>query len=252
LARSAGRLHLRIEIRLYGVDTARVSGHLPSAILGGMIDYWRQLDLVSPSDLDFDVNLIGVGGLGSPIAMALAKMGCPRITLFDDDTVEPHNLPNQLYRMADIGLPKVEALARILREYVDADITPVNERVTGRTFKGVVISAVDSMAARRVIWDNCVRYKAGVKLYIDARMGGEVGRILTVSPANPMHVEAYEGTLFTDEEGSTELCTAQATIYSTFGVASLVSNQVKRFARGESLTYEQIIDFSTSMLLTVD
>jgi sulfur carrier protein ThiS adenylyltransferase len=221
-------------------------------MLARMIDYWRQLDLVSPSDLDFDVNLIGVGGLGSPIAMALVKMGCPRITLFDDDTVEPHNLPNQLYRMADISLPKVDALARILREYVDADITPMNERVTVRTFKGVVISAVDSMAARKSIWENCVRYKAGVNLYIDARMGGEVGRILTISPTNPMQIEAYEGTLFSDEEGSTELCTAQATIYSTFGVASLVANQVKRFARGESQTFEHIIDFSTSMLLTVD
>jgi molybdopterin/thiamine biosynthesis adenylyltransferase len=217
-----------------------------------MIDYWRQLDLVSPSDLDFDINLVGVGGLGSPIALALAKMGCPRLTLFDDDTVEPHNLPSQLYRMADISMPKVEALAKILREYVDAEITPINERVTQRTFTGVVISAVDSMAARRTIWQSCVRYKAGVKLYIDARMGGEVGRILTVSPTNPMAVEAYEATLFSDEEGSQELCTAQATIYSTFGIASLVANQVKRFARGESLTFEHIIDFSTSMLITTE
>jgi molybdopterin/thiamine biosynthesis adenylyltransferase len=217
-----------------------------------MIDYWRQLDLVSPSDLDFDVSLIGVGGLGSPIAMALAKMGCPRLTIFDHDNVEPHNLPNQLYRKSDVDQPKVEALAGILREYVEAEITPVNELVTQRTFSGVVISAVDSMAARRTIWQNCIRYKAGVKLYIDARMGGEVGRILTVSPTNPIGVEAYEGSLFTDEEGSQELCTAQATIYSTFGVASLVANQVKRFARGESLTFEHIIDFSTSMLLTTE
>ncbi len=217
-----------------------------------MIDYWRQLDIVSPSDLDFDVNLVGVGGLGSPIAMALVKMGCPRITFFDDDTVEPHNLPNQLYRMADIGLPKVEALARILREYVDAEITPINERVTKRTFSGIVISAVDSMSARRAIWENCVRYKAGVKLYVDARMGGEVGRVLTVSPTNPIGVSAYEATLFSDAEGSQELCTAQATIYSTFGIASLVANQVKRFGRGESQTYEHIIDFSTSMLLTAE
>lgn len=217
-----------------------------------MIDYWRQLDLVSPSDLGFDVFLIGVGGLGSPIAMALAKMGCQKLTFFDHDNVEPHNLPNQLYRMSDVDTPKVEALASILREYVDAEITPVNELVTQRTFNGVVISAVDSMAARRTIWQNCVRYKAGVKLYVDARMGGEVGRVLTVSPTNPIAVQAYEGTLFSDEEGSQELCTAQATIYSTFGVASLVANQVKRFARGESQTYEHIIDFSTSMLLTTE
>ena len=108
------------------------------------------------------------------------------------------------------------------------------------------------MSARRAIWENCVRYKAGVKLYVDARMGGEVGRVLTVSPTNPRGVSAYEATLFSDAEGSQELCTAQATIYSTFGIASLVANQVKRFGRGESQTYEHIIDFSTSMLLTAE
>jgi molybdopterin/thiamine biosynthesis adenylyltransferase len=215
-----------------------------------MIDYWRQLDLVSPTDLDFDVTIIGVGGLGSPIALALAKMGCPRITILDDDSVEAHNLPNQLFRLADIGRTKVDALAENLRQYVDADIVAVAERVDGdRGFQGVVISAVDSMASRKAIWDGSVRYRASVALYLDARLGGEVGRVLTLSPTNPERVRSYEETLYSDEEASEDPCTAQATIYTTFGIASLVANQVKRHARSEDLTFDQIIDFSTATLI---
>jgi molybdopterin/thiamine biosynthesis adenylyltransferase len=215
-----------------------------------MIDYWRQLDLVSPSDLDFTVTVIGVGGLGSPIALALAKMGCPRITILDDDRVEAHNLPNQLFRLADIGRTKVDALAENLREYVEADIVSIAERVpSDRVFDGIVVSAVDSMASRKAIWDASVRYRAGVALYVDARLGGEVGRVLTLSPTHPERVRSYEETLYTDDEASEDPCTAQATIYTTFGIAALVANQVKRHARGEDLTFDQIIDFSTTTLI---
>jgi molybdopterin/thiamine biosynthesis adenylyltransferase len=215
-----------------------------------MIDYWRQLDFVSPSDLDLEVSLIGLGGLGSPIALALVKMGCPRLTVYDADRVEPHNLPNQLYRLVDVERPKADALGAFLREFAPADIRVVNEMVVDRSFSGIVISAVDSMAARRSIWENCIRYRASVALYVDARMGGEVGRVLTVSPVNPRSVEAYEAALFSDAEGVEDPCTAQATIYGTFGVAAFVANQVKRFVRGEPLFFDHIIDFSTSTLLT--
>lgn len=213
------------------------------------MDYWRQLDFVSPSDLDFDVSLIGVGGLGSPIALALAKMGCPRIALFDPDRVEPHNLPNQLFRQADIDMPKVDAMLRMLHEYADSAVQTFGERVIERRFEGVVISAVDTMAARRSIWERSIRYRASVALYLDARMGGEVGRVLTVLPVDPRSVARYETTLYADDEASIEPCTARATIYATFGIASLVVNQVKRHARGEPLLTDQLIDFSTSTLI---
>lgn len=214
-----------------------------------VIDYWRQVDLVTPADLTFGVNLIGAGGLGSPIALALAKMGCPRLAIFDPDVVEPHNLPNQLFRLADVDRPKVEALAEILREFADVAVDAVRESVDERRFDGVVISAVDTMAARRSIWERSVRFRAGVTLYIDARLGGEVGRVLTTLPTNPLAIERYETSLFSDDDASIEPCTAQATMYTTLGIASLVANQVKRYARGESLIADQVIDFSTSTLL---
>jgi hypothetical protein len=226
------------------------------------LDYWRQADLVSPTELSFALTLVGAGGIGSALALALAKMGCQRLTVFDPDRVEPHNLPNQLYRLGDVGRPKVEALRDLLAEMAGIAVDARAERIgseagaegeaigtgAGRRLQGVVLSAVDSMASRQAIW-SCVRFRAGVPLYIDARMGAEVCRVFSVRPADPDDVRAYEATLYDDAAATEDPCTARAIVYTTLGVAALVANQVKRFARGEPLTPDVIFDFATLSLL---
>lgn len=214
------------------------------------VDYWRQLDLVSPDRLRFPVTVVGVGGIGSPVALALAKMGIRRLTLYDPDVVEAHNLPNQMYRLRDVGRPKVEALAELLGELASTEVRPIREAVTDQRLEGVVVSAVDTMAARDQIWRDAIRYRGSVPLYVEARMGGEVSRVLAVRPADPDDVRFYETTLYTDQAATEDPCTAQAIIYTTFGVAALVANQVKRHAQDEPIEPDQIFDFVTLSLLT--
>jgi sulfur carrier protein ThiS adenylyltransferase len=57
------------------------------------------------------VGVAGCGGLGSTVAVALARSGVGRLVLVDFDVVEPSNLNRQQYFVDQIGLPKVEALA---------------------------------------------------------------------------------------------------------------------------------------------
>ena len=56
------------------------------------------------------VAVCGLGGLGSNIAVALARAGVGHLHLVDFDVVEPTNLNRQQYAAAQVGLPKAEAL----------------------------------------------------------------------------------------------------------------------------------------------
>jgi len=58
------------------------------------------------------VGIAGLGGLGSAIAIALARIGVGKLILVDFDVVEPSNLNRQQYFIHQIGMPKVEALRK--------------------------------------------------------------------------------------------------------------------------------------------
>jgi hypothetical protein len=220
------------------------------------IDYWRQADLVLPDELP-RVTVIGVGGIGSFVVLALAKMGCQHITAYDPDTVESHNIPNQLYKIADIGKLKCSAAKQLVAEFTNVDLLYDNllmdKSIIGvLQLNGVVISGVDSMAARKDIW-NQIKYKPAISLYIDARAGADVSRIYSLNPCDPDHIEWYESSALYDDSEALEVpCTARAIIYNGFAVAALIASQVKKFAKHEKVVKEIIMDFKTLILMTTD
>lgn len=56
------------------------------------------------------VVVLGLGGLGSNIAISLARIGVGHLILVDFDVVEPSNLNRQQYFISDIGKYKTDAL----------------------------------------------------------------------------------------------------------------------------------------------
>ncbi|MCD6525698.1 MAG: sulfur carrier protein ThiS adenylyltransferase ThiF [Desulfuromonas sp.] len=56
------------------------------------------------------IGIAGAGGLGSSIAIALARTGIGQLIIADFDVVEPSNLNRQQYYIDQIGMAKVEAL----------------------------------------------------------------------------------------------------------------------------------------------
>lgn len=70
------------------------------------------------------VAVCGLGGLGSNIAVALARAGIGRLILIDFDRVDITNLHRQQYKASQIGRYKTEALTENLREiapYIEAE-----------------------------------------------------------------------------------------------------------------------------------
>lgn len=76
---------------------------------------------------------LGVGGLGSNVLQSLCGLGVGRLTLLDNDLVEPANFARQfVYREEQIGTPKVERAAQWARSFhSDVDVRTVSRWVGG-------------------------------------------------------------------------------------------------------------------------
>ena len=118
----------------------------------------------------------------------MSKMGCSNVTVWDDDILNEHNIPNQMCRPDMIGRPKVDALAQLVYELTQTEIKTDSRRYMGQNLEGVVIVTADNMTARQSVWKR-VKMNAKVPLLIDARMGAEFARIYTISPTNPDHCD---------------------------------------------------------------
>lgn len=88
------------------------------------------------------VGIAGLGGLGSAVAISLARTGIGRLILADYDVVEPSNLNRQQYLIRHLGMAKTEALRELLAEinpYVD--VTTVKLKLDPQNIPGVFHSA---------------------------------------------------------------------------------------------------------------
>ncbi len=122
------------------------------------------------------VGIAGLGGLGSTVAVALARLGIGSLILVDFDIVEPSNLNRQQYFIHQIGMYKVDALKEnisIINPYVN--VKTYNERLNPdnleRIFKDahVIVEAFDR-AEEKAMLINVVSEKMPEK-YIVAASG---------------------------------------------------------------------------------
>lgn len=97
------------------------------------------------------VAIAGVGGLGSNVAISLARVGVGYIKLIDFDVVEPSNLNRQQYFIRQIGMNKVDALKENIHDINPfIEIETVCENITKdnveRLFSNVdiVVEAFDN------------------------------------------------------------------------------------------------------------
>ena len=80
------------------------------------MDLSKSYDYFQPEKDTARIHIVGCGSVGATVAENLARCGITKFTLWDFDTVEPHNLANQIFRQKDVGKTKVEALLDILTE----------------------------------------------------------------------------------------------------------------------------------------
>ncbi|MBL8796906.1 MAG: ThiF family adenylyltransferase [Planctomycetia bacterium] len=212
----------------------------------------RQRDIVPPERLaSCHAQVIGVGAIGRQVALQLAALGMPQLSLIDHDDVRVENLAPQGYLVEDLQALKVEATAALCRRInPEIQVTPQAERFKRSSARDlsfdqqlIVFACVDSIVTRRLVWES-LRQRAA--LFIDGRMSGETIRVLAVD--SPATDRRYPHTLFTAEEAYAGTCTARSTIYTASIAAGLMVGQLTRWLRGLPVDADLILNLLASEL----
>lgn len=196
-----------------------------------------------------EVVVVGVGGLGSPVALSLAAAGIGGIRIVDADVVELSNLQRQtLFVAADVGRPKVEAAAERLRAVAPrARIEPHAVRLDAATAwelfedADLVVDGSDNFATKFLVNDACV---LGEIPLVTGGIRQWLGQVLTVRPGR----SACYRCLFEAPPPAGEIPTcAEAGVLGALAgiVGALQAREALRLLRGEPAATE-------GMLLTVE
>lgn len=181
------------------------------------------------------VLIVGVGGLGCPIALYLTSAGVGHIGLIDNDVVSIHNLHRQvLYDEADIGQPKATcALHHLRSKNSDIELIAYPMRLTKENAEAliseydIVVDGCDNHATRYLISDICERLG---KPYVYAAISAFQGQagILCYEQEAPTY-----RTLFPDEKAMCSLEAEKGVVGTTPAiVGSIVANEVLKLIGG--------------------
>ena len=132
------------------------------------------------------VGIAGLGGLGSHIAVMLARSGIGRLHLVDFDTVDLSNLNRQEYRIAHLGRPKTDALREQLLEInpyltITSDCVKITEENAAEIFKedDIICEAFDQPENKAMLVEAVLSGCPGKKLVTGSGMAGfESGNII--------------------------------------------------------------------------
>jgi len=136
------------------------------------------------------VAIVGLGGLGSPVALYLAAAGVGRLGLIDDQQVELSNLNRQiLFEDCDVGRPKVEAAAgRLLILDSALRLDARKESVRASNVEAIVaeydlvVDGTDSFETKFLLNDAAVLLRKPLVHGAVLRWGGQATTVLPDGP----------------------------------------------------------------------
>lgn len=180
------------------------------------------------------VGIAGLGGLGSAVALHLARLGVGTLVLADFDTVDVTNLHRQQYGIAHLGMPKTEALAEQIAainpfialetHQVEIDATNAPQLFAGCS---VVCEAFDKPDQKAMLVETLLTTMPEAKIVSASGMAG-MGSANTIATIHPM------ANLYVCGDGSSDVAETGTLVSPRVGVcAGHQANMVLRLILGE-------------------
>ena len=177
------------------------------------------------------VAICGLGGLGSNIAISLARAGVGKLILIDFDKVDITNLHRQQYKATQIGLNKTDALFENLREIAPyVELETHTERITEENAAGmlqdadIICEAFDSAECKAMLVNLVLETMPDKYIIVASGMAG-------MGSANTIQTRKVSKRFFICGDGESDVSEA----------GSLVSSRVMLCAAHQAHTVLRIL-----------
>ena len=164
------------------------------------MDLNKSREFFDPANVKERCHIIGCGSIGGNVAELLVRYGVTDIVLWDFDTVEPHNIANQIFLQNQIDMPKTAALKDLLEE-INHDVKlKLKDKYENQPLEGYVFMCVDSVEVRKDIVESNW-YNPNVKAIFDFRTTLLEGQTYFADWSDMRYKESLKKSLnFTHEE----------------------------------------------------
>lgn len=195
-------------------------------------------------DPDYEITVGGAGSIGSWLLLFLARIGYT-IYLYEMDRVEAHNIGGQLYGQDDIGATKQESIRRRLQDLaMHQQVESVGKYEAGSFVTPISFSCFDNMEARQLMFE---KWKESIvedqlNLFVDGRLTAESFQMYIVTPER---IDAYEETLFEDDDIEDLPCSYKSTSHVAAMLASHMTTALTNAISIEKMGPVRDIPFET-------
>ncbi|MEA4854052.1 MAG: thiamine biosynthesis protein ThiF [Christensenella sp.] len=160
------------------------------------------------------VAVCGLGGLGSNIAICLARAGVGKLTLIDFDRVDITNLHRQQYKAAQVGQYKAEALMQNLKEIAPyVQLCAHTVKITEENFRvllcgsDIICEAFDNAEAKAMLTNCVLTEMPGTYLVAASGMAG-------LGPANTIRTKRVTNRFYLCGDGASDVATETSLVSS--------------------------------------
>ena len=185
--------------------------------------FLRNKDLIPQAKLNH-IGILGLGGIGSQLVPLLSIMGFKKITGWDHDILEEHNLSTTMYPQGALGKPKAEVAENVSKMYaINPDEVKFYDEYYDEKSSTMpkMVTCLDNMESRLVAY-NLWLEQSNRKFFIDLRMGAMAMEIIVATKEN----DNYLDTWLPSHQISQEPCTMKHTIFTASIVGGFGVDQI--------------------------
>jgi hypothetical protein len=207
------------------------------------------------------VSVIGIGNLGTPLCLNLAKAGFREIYIYDPDIIESHNLPNQMYGEESLTRSKTAIMIDTMHQFSPAIHNYIGMKRKIRLIEPlmfeseIMIVLTDNIQSRIESFLLALLYKYKVKYnvryFIEAGTHAHTSKIHVVDLNSIKQRNTYfESLLERHKAPSVDLpCTERSTFFYASFIASVITGYLRNLSVGEKVPFETWIDLKNSQVM---